>query len=44
MLLYMYKHIYILKLLRNVVIAGTEALVLSGNKFMYACVKEVCRL
>jgi hypothetical protein len=34
---------YILKLLLNVVTACTEALVVSGNKFMYACVKDVCR-
>jgi hypothetical protein len=34
---------YICKLLLNVVTAGTEALV-SANKFLYACVKEVCRL
>jgi hypothetical protein len=37
------KNMYILKLLLNVVTAGIEALVL-GNKFLYACVKEVCRL
>jgi hypothetical protein len=30
---------YILKLLLKVVIAGIEALV-SGNKFVYACVKK----
>jgi hypothetical protein len=34
---------YILKLIFSVVIARTEALV-SGNKFQYACVKEVCEL
>jgi hypothetical protein len=33
-----------LKLLLNIVTAGTEALVLSVNKFLYAYVKEVCRL
>jgi hypothetical protein len=33
----------ILKLLLNIVTAGSEILVL-GNKFLYACVKEVCRL
>jgi hypothetical protein len=33
----------ILKILLNVVTAGTEALV-SCNKFLYAPVKEVCRL
>jgi hypothetical protein len=35
---------YILKLLLNVVTTGIEALVISGNKFLYACVREVCRL
>jgi hypothetical protein len=44
MLLLVYtKNIYILQLLLNVVTAGIEALV-SGNKFLYVCVKEVCRL
>jgi hypothetical protein len=33
---------YILKLLLSIVTAGIEALVISGNKFLYACVKEVC--
>jgi hypothetical protein len=33
----------ILKLLLNVVTAGIKALVMLGNKFLYACVKEVCR-
>jgi hypothetical protein len=37
------KYACILKLLLNVVTAGIEALV-SGNKFLYGCVKEVCRL
>jgi hypothetical protein len=32
-----------LKLLHNVVTVGTEALV-TGNKFLYAFVKKVCRL
>jgi hypothetical protein len=32
---------YILKLLSNIVTAKIEALVLLGNKFRYACVKEV---
>jgi hypothetical protein len=36
------KNMYILKLLLNVVNAGIEALVKMGNKFLYACVKEVC--
>jgi hypothetical protein len=35
---------YILKLLLNVVTAGIEALVILENKFLYAWVKEVCRL
>jgi hypothetical protein len=38
------KYAYILKLLLNVVTAGIEELVISGNKFLYACVKEVCGL
>jgi hypothetical protein len=33
-----------LKLLPKVVIAGTEARVMWGNKFLYACAKEVCHL
>jgi hypothetical protein len=33
-----------LKLVFNEVTAGFEALVLSGNKFLYACVKQACRL
>jgi hypothetical protein len=33
-----------LKLLLNIVSAGIEALALSGNKFVYAGVKEDCRL
>jgi hypothetical protein len=37
------KNTYILKLLLNIVIAGIETLV-SGNKFLYDCVKEVCHL
>jgi hypothetical protein len=35
---------YILKLLLNEVTAGIEALVVLGDKFLYASVKEVCRL
>jgi hypothetical protein len=35
---------YIVKLLLNIVIAGIEVLVLSGNKFLYVRVKEVCCL
>jgi hypothetical protein len=38
------KNMYILKLPLSVVTAGTEALVVSGNMFSYACIKEVCRL
>jgi hypothetical protein len=37
------RNMYILKLLLNIVTAGTQALV-SGNKILYANVKEVCRL
>jgi hypothetical protein len=35
------KHKYIVKLLLNAVTTGTEAFVVSENKFLYACVKEV---
>jgi hypothetical protein len=35
---------YILNLLLNVFTAGIEAFVVAGNKFLYYCVKEVCRL
>jgi hypothetical protein len=38
------KNTYIRKLLLNIVTAGIEALVVLGNEFLYACVKEVCRL
>jgi hypothetical protein len=41
---YIQKNMYIIKLLLNVVTAGIEALVVSGNKFLYARVKELCRL
>jgi hypothetical protein len=41
---YIQKNTYILKLLLNVVAAGIEALVILGNKFLHACVKEVCHL
>jgi hypothetical protein len=34
----------VLKLLLNVVAAKIEALVVSGDKFLYARVKEICRL
>jgi hypothetical protein len=37
-------YIRLFKLLLNLVTFGIEALVLSRNKFLYACVKEVCRL
>jgi hypothetical protein len=43
MLLYT-KNAYILELLLNVVSAGTEALVVSRKKFLYAYVKAICRL
>jgi hypothetical protein len=33
---------YIVKLLLDVFSAAIEALVVSGNKFLYASVKEVC--
>jgi hypothetical protein len=35
---------YIFQLLLTVVTAGIEALVVQRNTFLYACVKEVCRL
>jgi hypothetical protein len=38
------KSAYILKLLLNAVTAKTEALVILWNKFLYACIKEVCHL
>jgi hypothetical protein len=38
------KNMYVLKLLLNVVTAGVEALVISANKFLYACGEEVCSL
>jgi hypothetical protein len=38
------KNMYILKLLPNVITGRIEAPVISGNKFLYACVKEVCNL
>jgi hypothetical protein len=34
---------YILKLLLKIITTG-EALIVPGNKFLYAFVKEVCRL
>jgi hypothetical protein len=37
-------NMYILKLLLNIVTAGIEALVISGKKFLFACVKEICHL
>jgi hypothetical protein len=39
-----YKYTHILKLLFSVVTAGIETLAVWGNKFLNACVKEVCRL
>jgi hypothetical protein len=38
------KNMYILNLFLKVFITGIEAIVVSGNKFLYACVKEVCLL
>jgi hypothetical protein len=38
------KNMYILKLLVNVVTAGIEELIVLGNKFLYACIKEVFHL
>jgi hypothetical protein len=38
------KYAYILKILLNVVTIATDTLIISGNKFVYACVREVCRL
>jgi hypothetical protein len=38
------KNSYILKLILNTGIARIEALVISGSKFLYARVKEVCCL
>jgi hypothetical protein len=35
---------YILKLLLKAVTASIEVHVISGNKILYACVKEVCLL
>jgi hypothetical protein len=40
----LYKNTHILKVILNVVTAGIEAPVISGNTFLYACVKAVCRL
>jgi hypothetical protein len=38
------RNIYTLQLLLNLVTAGTGALVVSWNKLLYACVKDVCCL
>jgi hypothetical protein len=38
------KNMYVLKLHLNIVTAGIESLVISGNNFLYAFVKEVCYL
>jgi hypothetical protein len=38
------KNIYILKLFLNIDTARIEAYVISGNKVLYACGKEVCHL
>jgi hypothetical protein len=42
--LIIYKNMYILKVLIYVITTGIEAVVASGNKSLYACVKEVCHL
>jgi hypothetical protein len=39
----LYKSMYTLKLLLKIAITGIEALV-SGNKLLYACVKEIWHL
>jgi hypothetical protein len=39
-----YKNMYILKTLLNTVTTGNEAFDVLGNKILYACFKEVCRL
>jgi hypothetical protein len=41
---YIQKYVYIFKLLLNEVTNGIEGLVVFGNKSLYACIKEVCRL
>jgi hypothetical protein len=38
------KNMHILKLLLYIVTARIEVLAVSGNKILYACVKEVCCL
>jgi hypothetical protein len=38
------KNMSVLKLLLTIVTAGIEALVVPGNKCLYACVNEVCHL
>jgi hypothetical protein len=38
------KNTYLLQLLLNIVTAETEALVILGNKFLYAYVEEACHL
>jgi hypothetical protein len=38
------KNMYILELFLSIVTARIQALVISGNKFLYACVKEGCHL
>jgi hypothetical protein len=37
-------NVHILQLLLNAVTAKIEAPVVVGNKFLYACVKEICHL
>jgi hypothetical protein len=38
------KNVYILKLLLNIGTTEIKELVALGNKFLYACVREVCHL
>jgi hypothetical protein len=38
------KNTYIFNLLLNLVTPGIKALIIPGNKFLYVCVQEVCRL
>jgi hypothetical protein len=43
-ILIIYENTYILKLLLNVVTPGIEVIIVSRNRFLYACVKQFCRL
>jgi hypothetical protein len=42
--IYIQKNMAVLQPLLNVVTARTEALAILGNKFLHACVKEICCL